>query len=73
MTTAIKLLWMKLQMASDDSLAEADHGRSNAKIALIGVLEFLSVLFPDTPTLPTALQDLLQGLADGPEPISVEA
>jgi hypothetical protein len=63
-TAAIQQLWMKLQMASAYNPAEPDHGRSSARIALIGMLEFLSVLFPDTPTLPIALQDLLQGLVD---------
>jgi hypothetical protein len=63
-TVAIQTLWMKLQMASAYNPTEADPGRSSARIALIGLLEFLSVLFPDTPTLPIALQDLLQGLVD---------
>ena len=63
-TSAIQQLWMKLQMAGGYNPAAADHGRSSARIALIAVVEFLAVLFPDTPTLPLALQDLLQALVD---------
>ena len=63
-TAAILELWRKLQIASAYSPAQPDHGRGCARIALIGVLEFLSVLYPDTPTLPLVLQDLLQGLVD---------
>jgi len=62
--SAIQELWTKLQMAGGYNPAAADHGRSSARIALIAVLEFLAVLFPDTPTLPLALQDLLQALVD---------
>lgn len=61
---AIQVLHRKLQIASAYNTAAPDHGRSSARIALLGVLEFLSVLFPDAPTLPLALQDLLQGLVD---------
>jgi hypothetical protein len=61
---AIQRLWMKLQIASAYDPTAADHGRSSARIALGAILEFLSVLFPDTPTLPIALQDLLQALVD---------
>jgi hypothetical protein len=63
-TAAIQELWRKLQIASAYSPAQPDHGRGCARIALIGVLEFLSILFPKTPTLPLALEDLLQGLVD---------
>jgi hypothetical protein len=63
-SAAIQQLWMKLQMAGGYNPAATDHGRSSARIALIAVLEFLAVLFPDTPTLPLALQDLLQALVD---------
>ena len=63
-STAIQRLWMKLQIASAYDPTAADHGRSSARIALGAILEFLSVLFPDTPALPIALQDLLQALVD---------
>jgi hypothetical protein len=63
-SSAIQQLQMKLQIAAGYNPAAADHGRSSARIALIAVLEFLAVLFPDTPTLPLALQDLLQALVD---------
>jgi hypothetical protein len=61
---AIQRLWMKLQIASAYDPTAIDHGRSSARIALVAILEFLSVLFPDTPALPIALQDLLQALVD---------
>jgi len=61
---AILELWRKLQIADEYNPTLPDHGRSSARIALIGVLEFLAVLFPDRPSLPVALQDLLQGLVD---------
>lgn len=41
-----------------------DYGRRGARNTLIAVVRLLAVLFPNTPTLPLALQDLLQGLAD---------
>jgi hypothetical protein len=63
-STAIQRLGMKLQIASAYDPTAVDHGRSSARIALGAVLEFLSVLFPHTPTLPIALQDLLQALVD---------
>jgi len=63
-TAAIQELWRKLQIASAYSPTQPDRGRSSVRIALIGVLEFLSILFPDAPTLPVGLQDLLQGLVD---------
>jgi hypothetical protein len=63
-STAIQRLSMKLQIASAYDPAAVDHGRSSARIALGAILEFLSVLFPDTPALPIALQDLLQALVD---------
>jgi hypothetical protein len=63
-SSAIQELQMKLQIAGGYDPTAADHGRSSARIALIGVLEFLAVLFPETPTLPLALQDLLQALVD---------
>jgi hypothetical protein len=63
-STAIQRLWMKLQIASAYDPTAVDHGRSSARIALGAILEFLSVLFPDTPTLPIALQDVLQALVD---------
>lgn len=41
-----------------------DHGRSGARNTLVAVIQLLAVLFPNTPALPIALQDLLQGLVD---------
>jgi hypothetical protein len=55
---------MMLQLASEYDPNQPDHGRSSARIALIGVMNFLAVLFPHLDTLPLALQDLLQGLVD---------
>ena len=61
---AFQNLWMMLQLASEYDPNQPDHGRSSARIALIGVMNFLAVLFPQLDTLPLALQDLLQGLVD---------
>ena len=64
LTAAFQQLGMMLQMASAYDPAQPDHGRSSAKIALIGIMNFLAVLSPQSDTLPIALQDLLQGLVD---------
>jgi hypothetical protein len=64
LAAAIQELWIRLQMASSYDPAAQDSGRSSAAIALIGVVEFLPVLYPKLSPLPLALQDLLQGLAD---------
>jgi hypothetical protein len=61
---AIQNLWMTLQLTSEYDPNQPDHGRSSARIALVGVMNFLAVLFPQLDTLPLALQDLLQGLVD---------
>ncbi len=57
---AIRLLRLKLDLSLYDP-SQPDHGRSAARNALIAVIEFLPVLFPDMATLPLALQDLLPG------------
>jgi hypothetical protein len=64
LTAALQGLAQKLQIASAYNPAQPDHGRSSARIALIGVQEFLSVLCHNAPTLPLALEDLLIGLVD---------
>jgi hypothetical protein len=46
---------MMLQLASEYDPNQPDHGRSSARIALIGVMNFLAVLFPHLDTLPLAL------------------
>jgi hypothetical protein len=62
---AIQQLWRKLQVASAAyDPADTDHGRASAGFSLIAVLEFLSVLFPQTPTLPSPLEVLLHALYD---------
>jgi hypothetical protein len=61
---AFQHLSMMLQLASEYDPNQPDHGRSSARIALIGVMNFLAVLLPQLDTLPLALQDLLQGLVD---------
>jgi hypothetical protein len=62
---AIQQLWRKLQVASAAyDPVDTDHGRASAGFALIAVLEFLSVLFPQTPTLPRPLEVLLHALYD---------
>ena len=64
LTAAFQQLGVMLQLASEYDPNQPDHGRSSARIALIGVMNFLAVLFPQLDTLPLALQDLLQGLVD---------
>jgi hypothetical protein len=60
---AIRLLRLRLDLPAYDP-SQPDNGRSSARNALIAVIEFLSVLFPDLATLPLSLQELLQGLVD---------
>lgn len=55
---------MMLQLASEYDPNQPDHGRSSARTALVGVMNFLAVLFPQLDTLPLALQDLQQSLVD---------
>jgi hypothetical protein len=63
-TIALQRLVTHLQIASEYNPAAADHGRSGVIVALIGILEFLSVLCWRAPSLPLPLQDLLQALVD---------
>jgi hypothetical protein len=64
LTIALQRLSTHLQIASEYNPAAADHGRGSVIVALIGVLQFLSVLCWRAPSLPLPLQDLLQALVD---------
>jgi hypothetical protein len=64
LSIALRRLSLHLQIASDYDPAAADHGRSSVIVALIGVIEFLSVLCWNAPAVPAPLQDLLQALVD---------
>jgi len=64
LTNALQRLVTHLQIASEYNPAAADHGRSSVIVALIGILDFLSVLHWRAPSLPLPLQDLLQALVD---------
>jgi hypothetical protein len=64
LTIALQRLGTHLQIASEYNPAAADHGRSSVIVALIGILDFLSVLCWRAPSLPLPLQDLLQALVD---------
>jgi hypothetical protein len=61
---ALQRLGTHLQIASEYNPAAADHGRASVIVALVGILEFLSVLYRRAPSLPLPLQDLLQALVD---------
>ena len=63
--TALRTLSLKLQIAAAAyDPADTDHGRASAGFALIAVLEFLAVLFSQTPTLSIPLEVLLHALYD---------
>ena len=64
LSIALQRLSLHLQIAADYDPAATDHGRSSVIVALIGVIEFLSVLCWNAPTVPVPLQDLLQALVD---------
>jgi hypothetical protein len=63
-TSALWDLLPELKTASEFSTAQPDHGRRCAKIALAAVINFISNLYPDEPSLVRALYELLCGLAD---------
>jgi hypothetical protein len=61
---AIADLHMALRMASTSSPAQSDQGRAAVRIALVGVINLLSELYPDDQSLARPLNELLYGLVD---------
>jgi hypothetical protein len=61
---AIADLHMALRMASTSSPAQSDQGRAGVRIALVGVINLLSELYPDDQSLARPLNELLYGLVD---------
>lgn len=61
---AILFLTKALRSASANSPGQPDHGRAGVRMALVGVIEFLSELYPDKPSWAVPLNQLLYGLDD---------
>jgi hypothetical protein len=53
-----------LGMASTYSSAQSDHGRGGVRIALVGVINLISELYPGDQSLARPLNELLYALAD---------